>query len=103
MYARGEGVSKDNAEAVKWYQKAADQGSATAQYSLGSAYHKGEGVPKNYLLSYVWTSIAAANGIQGLQAALDDLEKRMTPAQIEEAQGEAKRRFENLKAFFPRD
>ena len=37
-YAKGEGVIKDNKEAVKWYRKAAYQGYALSQYHLGHAY-----------------------------------------------------------------
>ncbi len=35
MYANGDGVPENDAEAVKWYRKAADQGYAVAQYNLG--------------------------------------------------------------------
>ena len=35
MYANGEGVPKDDAQAVQWYRKAAEQGDAKAQYKLG--------------------------------------------------------------------
>ena len=31
MYANGDGVPQDYAEAVKWYRKAADQGQAAAK------------------------------------------------------------------------
>ena len=34
-YAYGEGVPQDYKEAVKWYRKAAEQGDAIAQRSLG--------------------------------------------------------------------
>ena len=34
----GEGVEQDFKEAVKWYQKAAEQGFAGAQYNLGAMY-----------------------------------------------------------------
>ena len=32
MYDKGEGVSKDDREAVKWYQKAAEHGLATVTW-----------------------------------------------------------------------
>ena len=32
MYDKGEGVLKDEAEAVRWFQLAAEQGNATAQF-----------------------------------------------------------------------
>ena len=38
LYANGEGVEQNFKEAVKWYQKAADQGLANAQASLGVMY-----------------------------------------------------------------
>jgi hypothetical protein len=34
MYAKGEGVIQDNAEAVKWFRKAAEQGHSYAQKAL---------------------------------------------------------------------
>ena len=34
MYANGQGVQQDFAEAAKWYRKAADQGYANAQTAL---------------------------------------------------------------------
>ena len=35
MYSRGEGVPEDEAEAVRWYRLAAEQGDALAQTNLG--------------------------------------------------------------------
>ncbi|MCX8500811.1 MAG: sel1 repeat family protein [Alphaproteobacteria bacterium] len=40
-YALGRGVPQDYAEAVSWFRKAAEQGNALAQYSLGAIYKKG--------------------------------------------------------------
>jgi hypothetical protein len=34
MYANGRGVAQDNAKAVEWYQKAADQGDEDAKKRL---------------------------------------------------------------------
>lgn len=41
-YDKGHGVAENNALAVKWYQKAAAQGHAKAQYHLGKAYLLGK-------------------------------------------------------------
>jgi TPR repeat protein len=41
MYDTGNGVRQDDAEALKWYRKAAEQGSAPAQDSLGEMYARG--------------------------------------------------------------
>ena len=47
MYANGEGVPEDDAEAVRWYRLAAEQGYAAAQFNLGFMYANGEGVPED--------------------------------------------------------
>lgn len=62
MYAKGEGVPKDAAEAVKWCRLSAEQGNAIAQFNLSGMYVKGEGTPKDYVQAYAWASIAAAGG-----------------------------------------
>ena len=69
-YARGNGVPKDEAEAVKWYRLAAAQGSADAQWSLGVAYSDGDGVPKNDAEALKWYRLAAAQGDAGAQFSL---------------------------------
>jgi TPR repeat protein len=40
MYEQGQGVARDDAEAVRWYCKAADQGHATGQANLGVMVRK---------------------------------------------------------------
>ena len=35
-------------KAIEWYEKAAEQGHAEAQYNLGNMYHQGDGVDVNY-------------------------------------------------------
>jgi len=46
MYVKGDGVTKDSAEGLNWYQKASDKNSIEAQLFLGVAYAQGEIVPK---------------------------------------------------------
>ena len=86
MYANGEGVPENDAEAVRWYRMAAEQGNASAQYNLGVMYANGEGVPENYVLSYAWFNLAAAQGDEGAVSGKANLQRRMTAAQIAEAQ-----------------
>ena len=61
-YDTGEGVPEDDAEAVRWYRMAAEQGYAPAQYDLGLMYANGAGVPENYVRAYAWLNLAAAQG-----------------------------------------
>jgi TPR repeat protein len=86
MYARGEGVPEDDAEAVRWYRLAAEQGLAAAQLNLGGSYANGEGVPEDHVLAYMWYNLAEAQGNEIAQENKDRAESRMTRAQITEAQ-----------------
>ena len=54
MYARCDGVLKDDKIAVQWYLKSADRDNAKAQQNLGVMYNKGWGVPQNYREAAAW-------------------------------------------------
>ena len=75
MYGSGQGVEQDFKEAVKWYQKAAEQGFADAQFSLGVVYANGQGVEQNYVTAYAWWNIAATNGNQKVKKGLSQIAK----------------------------
>ena len=60
-YAEGDGVRQSWAEAVKWYQKAADQGNADAQYNLGFCYANGDGVRQNWAEAVKWYNRSKLN------------------------------------------
>ena len=67
MYRQGEGVPKDDREAVKWFLLAAEQGDAEAQYNLGVMYSKGEGVAEDDREAVKWYRKAAAQGLAPAQ------------------------------------
>ena len=67
MYAFGEGVPEDHAEAVKWFRMAAEQGHANAQFSLGFMYANGEGVPEDDAEAVKWFRMAAEQGLASAQ------------------------------------
>ena len=69
MYANGEGVPEDDAEAVRWYRLAAEQGYAAAQLNLGVKYANGEGVSEDDVTAYAWLNIAAAQASRALTKA----------------------------------
>jgi len=58
IYDYGQGVPQDDAEAVKWYERAAMQGSVKGQYQAGSVYARSPQV-KDPVLGYKWLTIAA--------------------------------------------
>jgi len=70
MYDEGDGVPEDDAEAVKWYRKAADQGLAEAQSNLGLMYANGKGVPEDDAEAVKWYREAADQGLAGAQTNL---------------------------------
>jgi TPR repeat protein len=67
LYAKGEGVPKDEALAASWHRKAAEQGLARAQRSLGNCYQTGQGVPRSNALGVSWYRKAAEQGLADAQ------------------------------------
>ncbi|MBM3877397.1 MAG: sel1 repeat family protein, partial [Verrucomicrobia bacterium] len=80
------GVTKDAAEAVKWYRKAAELGFPGAQLAVGTKYVLGEGVPKDEVEGYKWILLAAEGRDENAQQAIAIIESRLTPAQRAEGQ-----------------
>ena len=64
-YAKGHGVTENDAVAVQWYSKSAAQGYAKAQYRLGKCYLKGNGVAANQAKARELLSKAVKNGKKG--------------------------------------
>jgi len=85
LYDKGLGVRQSNAEALRWYTRAAEQGDARAQYNLGLMYMNGQGVEPNLVLAYYWVSLSVAQGNANAPPAREYLAEKMTHAQIEEA------------------
>lgn len=62
MLENGQGVTKNDKQAVKWYRLAAAQGNAVAQNNLGTMYANGQGVSQDYEEAAKWYRLAAAQG-----------------------------------------
>lgn len=86
MYYIGSGVAQDYKESFKWTSKAVQEGDDRLQFSLGLMYFDGTGVAQDYVFAHMWTNIAGANGNKDASEFRDDIAKKMTPSQIEEAQ-----------------
>ncbi|MDW9416897.1 peptidoglycan-binding protein [Sinorhizobium meliloti] len=61
-FTEGRGVGEDRAEAVKWYQRAADAGVVPAEYRLANLYEKGAGVQRDAAKAKALYLKAAAAG-----------------------------------------
>ena len=77
---------RDYATALRLIRPLAEQGDATAQYNLGFFYDNGLSVPQDRVSAYMWFSLSAAQGKEGAATFRDLIARRMTPAQIAEAQ-----------------
>jgi hypothetical protein len=84
---RGQGVPQDYGEGVKYYRLAAEQGDSQAQAALGAIYFSGSmGLPQDYVQAHLWLNLAAVQGSKQVLMLRDTVERRMTPAQVAEAQ-----------------
>ena len=86
MYRDGQGILQDYKAAIKWYKLAAEQGDATAQSNVGYSYLRGEGVTLDYSRSHMWFNISNFQGNEFAVFGRDQVQKFMTPSQIEKAQ-----------------
>ncbi|WP_373975464.1 sel1 repeat family protein [Chitinibacter sp. SCUT-21] len=65
----------DNAAAIAWYRKSADQGYANAQYNMGLCYYNGFGTAINYAEAAVWYHKSVAQGYDKAQYNLGTMYK----------------------------
>jgi len=73
MYAEGESVSQDYAQALKWFRKAVERGDAMAQSGLAEMYRQGHGVPQDYAEAMKWYRKAADQGHSPAQFFLGEM------------------------------
>ena len=97
MRDRGDGMPPDYIEAVAWYRKAAENGHISAQLELGQKYARGKGVPQNYAEAYVWFSLAAASGLESAMKERDKYARKLSNAEISEAQRRSMQLFEKIQ------
>jgi len=76
LYANGQGVPKDDAQARQWYEKSAAQGRADAQVNLGILYDYGRGVPQDFKKAVYWYRLSANQGNDLAQRQLGLLYER---------------------------
>ena len=93
------GVSRDYAEALKWFRKAAEQGYGDGLANMGYMYAGGYGVPQNYILAYMYIELASTQHAEGIDFRMTRtvVGSKVTAAQITEAKNLA---AECLRAKF---
>lgn len=84
MYRTGDGVEQDDAEMLKWYTRAAENGDVGAQLLVADSYAYGHGVDPNLVEAYKWYEIAIRYWGPLAVRARDVVGEDMTAAQIAE-------------------
>ena len=66
-YFKGQGISRDLSESMKWFERAANSGNVQAMFNLGAAYWEGNGTRKSYAEAVEWWQKSAAAGQSAAQ------------------------------------
>ncbi len=86
MYAMGLGVEQDHRRAFEWYMRSSMKGHPGAQSGVGWYYELGLGLPAPDLVrAYMWYVLSAIGGDPDAAISQEEVIKKMTPTQIEEA------------------
>lgn len=86
MYALGLGVEQDYERAFDWYLRSSLKGHPGAQSGIGWYYEVGLGMPAPDLMrAYVWYVLSAIGGDPDAAISQEEVIKKMTPEQIEQA------------------
>ena len=75
MCWNGEGRRKDEAEAVRWWLKAAELENPRAQYDVSTAFELGKGIDADKSLVLYWCAKAASHGLPIAQNKLRRLQE----------------------------
>jgi len=88
-------ISSNRAEAMRWLQRAAEQGLTRAQARLAELYAGGTDEPETRIKACKWFTLARANSsgfrLERVQAGYDRICARMTDAQVNTARRRARR------------
>jgi hypothetical protein len=86
LHAQGNGVARDPAVSLEWMRRAAGHGIIEAQMNLGTAYQLGFDVPADPVEAAFWYGLAAAGGHKPAESLLAVVRRKLTPAQLDEAE-----------------
>ena len=85
------------AAAARWFKAAAGKGHGPSMANLGWFYLQGQGVPQDYVLGYMWLTLAQSAGSPLTLADSAALRQRMTSAQINDAQQRAAHLWQKIR------
>lgn len=90
MFARGEGVTRDDAEATKWFSRSASQGDAAAQFHLGDrCFRASLSLPQAQadealIESFKWLQLSSAQGYPNADRCRERVNLRMSREHVAE-------------------
>jgi TPR repeat protein len=86
-YQKGaKGVRRNGREAVGWYLQAIEHGElGHAAHNLARIYEDAIDVPRDRVSAYIWRRLAHRDSRRDAEECVKDLVKKMSPADIEEA------------------
>ena len=84
LFANGQGVKVDLAQAHTWFHKAAEAGNSNAQFNLGTYMAHGIGTAKDLPSAAFWLSRAALQGKAGAAANRDYVVNLLSPQERDE-------------------
>ncbi len=73
MYSKGKGVEKNISEAIKWYEKSANQNNPWGLYNLANLYYVGNSVDKDYKKAFEFFTKSAELGNYDAQNRLANM------------------------------
>jgi TPR repeat protein len=85
LYAAGDAVEPDAAEAVRWWRGGAERGEGEAAFKLADAFEHGRGVPPDLVEALAWYGIAERQGYPPARAAFAGLTGELPPLEVKEA------------------
>ncbi len=97
-FFEGREIAKDESQGMVLLERAARGGLAQAEFQMGErTYGDGKNAEK-YIEAYLWYALAQRHGLERADAKVSELEARMAPDQLSEAQ----KRLENWLAPPPK-
>jgi localization factor PodJL len=85
----GDSGRPDYATAAHWFKRAAEFGVRDSQYNYAVLLARGLGVQQDFVASYVWFAIVAAQGDQDSATKRDEVGARLSPDQLATAKAVA--------------
>ncbi|MFT5796423.1 MAG: TPR repeat protein [Candidatus Azotimanducaceae bacterium] len=77
---------KEFQQAARLFKLSAEAGYPPAMANLGSMYFRGEGLPQDYVLGYMWLTLATVGGFDAATPLKSQFLKKISADQINEAQ-----------------